>query len=202
MLLPVYAGLAIGAGIAAGYARLRPNAAATVVLTLVVVQFVLLLYNPAAQIPSPHAVTAGDEVVAELRALPGPVLLTGQPWLLRRAGRPDDVSAHASALQDVLRANAGPAARQLAGELVSALRTHRYCSVIVDTPAVFSALPAILGRYYRHTSDLRMAHDLAPVTGYPIRAAEIWTPRGGSACGGDAAVVGVKTARPRAVSSG
>jgi hypothetical protein len=183
VLLPAYAGVAVLAGVALGRAERSSSARASAALALVVLQFALLQYDPARQVPDAGAVASGDAVVEELRSLPGPVLLTGQPWLLRLAGRAEDMSAHASALQDVLRANAGQPAAQLENELETDLRRHRYCTVVVDSPAVFSALPTDFGRYYRRTGELSGARSFPPVTGYVIVPGTVWTATGEPRCG-------------------
>jgi dolichyl-phosphate-mannose-protein mannosyltransferase len=182
VLLPAYAGVAVLAGVAVGRAGRSP-AVASAALAVVALQMVLLQYDPARQVPDAGATTAGKEVVAELRALRRPVLLTGQPWLLRIAGHEADVSAHASALQDVFRAKAGAAAARLEAELEAALRSHRFCTVVLDTPAVYSAMPADFGRYYAPTAMLAAAARLRPVTGYPITPGTVWTPIGAPSCG-------------------
>jgi hypothetical protein len=115
-----------------------------------------------------------------VRDLPRPILLTGQPWLLRRAGDTADLTADSSALQDVMRAHAGSAAVRLAAEYDRDIRAHRWCSVVVDGPAVFSSLPADFAEYYVRERTVAAPE---PVTGYAIRPSEIWIPRGAPACG-------------------
>jgi hypothetical protein len=181
VLLPAYAGIAVLAGIGVGWARSAlPAAPAAAAIALVVVQFAVLLYNPAAFIPRPSDAAVADRFVHTVRGLPRPILLTGQPWLLRRADDAVDVTAASSALQDVMRAHAGTAARRLVSEYERDVRAHRWCSVVVDRPAVFSSLPADFAEYYVRA---RRVAPPEPVTGYAIRPSEIWLPRAGPACG-------------------
>jgi hypothetical protein len=184
VLLPAYIAIAAVAGIAAGRARASASAASTcVVLGLTALQFVFLAYAPWKQVPPASDVGAGSALIAELRALPEPVLMTGQSWLLEKSGHESDVSAHASAIVDVLRAHAGEPARRLGNELDTNIRRHRYCSVVVDRPAAFSYVPASLERYYKLSRVLLRGDELRPVTGIPIVPWEVWVPRGGVPCG-------------------
>jgi hypothetical protein len=184
VLLPAYLGIATLAGITVGRSRtLWPVSGSSIVVGVVVLQFVLLAYLPGPFIPRPGEVATGDRLVARLAKLPGPILLTGEPWLLRRAGSPQYVSADASAISDVLRAGTTRPADALARELESAIRNHHYCSIVTDRPAEFSSLPADLPRYYQPTRELLAPGQLVPVTGYAIAPAEVWQPRGSPACG-------------------
>jgi len=50
-------------------------------------QLVLLGYDPSSQIPKPEDYAAGEELVAMLRATPGPVLVPDRPWIAVLAGK-------------------------------------------------------------------------------------------------------------------
>jgi hypothetical protein len=152
------------------------------VLGLTVVQFLALVYAPWKQIPPSSDRAAGNELIAELRDLPEPVLLTGQSWLLVRAGHADQTTGHASAIQDVLRARAGDPARRLGTELEGLIRNHHYCSVVVERPEVFTSLPPDFEQYYKLSRILLRGNQLRPVTGLPIEPWELWVPRGGVPC--------------------
>ena len=187
VLLPVYVGLAVLAGIAIGRVRgdtTTPVRVVIAALVLTIMQFAFLSYAPATQLPAGGTSATGDRIVATLRTLPQPVLITGQEWMLDRAGVPASSRAHASALQDVLRSHAGGApARRLLDEFEDAVRSHRYCSVVVDEPAVFASMPGDLDRYYRPTRRVSQDGQLWPVTGTPIVPWEVWEPVGAPACG-------------------
>jgi hypothetical protein len=185
VLLPVYVGTALLAGVGVGLLRSRAASPVRALAAgLAVLQFGLLAYQPTTLLPHRGSVVAGDRIVAELRTLPAPVLLTGEPWLLDRAGRPQEATAAASALQDVLRAGAGDPARNLTRELDTAVRAHRYCAIVVTEPTVFSALPASFATEYRFDRALDGARDVLPPTGYAIGPASIWVPAGPPTCGG------------------
>ncbi len=184
VLLPAYIGIALVAGFGVGRMRTSGSSAtACAVLGLVVLQFVTISYAPWKQIPPASSVAAGNDLLAELRSLPQPVMLTGAPWMLDRAGDRTDATAQASALVDVLRARAGDPARHLQGELIELIRTHHYCSIVIDRPAELSYTPPNLERYYEFKGVLLPAGDLRPVTGMAIIPWEVWVPRGGAPCG-------------------
>ncbi len=153
VLLPAFVAIALLAGIGVGWARAaRLDARYAIALLLVVAQFVILRYAPGDQIPKASASAPGDRLIAALRELRGPVLMTGESWMLVRAGLAEQQTAHASALQDVTRTK--PLVhdgRALERELEDAIRTHRYCTLVVTSPEVFSALPSDFTQYYRKT---------------------------------------------------
>ncbi len=184
VLLPAYFGIALLAGIAAGDARFRVRQplVAIVATALLLMQFALLAYAPSRLVPPAGTEARGDRLVSELHALRGPILLTGQPWLLVAAGHGADVSAQASALQDVLRAGAGGgvAARRLAAELEGDIRTHRFCTIVTEQPAAFTSLPLDTARYYTPTGRLLPP---IPVTGLAIAPTRVWVPKHAATCG-------------------
>jgi 4-amino-4-deoxy-L-arabinose transferase-like glycosyltransferase len=105
-LLPAAAGLALAAAEASWMidrARLsRPSMQMTLLALaagLLLLQFVLLRYNPAAQLPSQRDLQAGYATLDALRTAPDPVFAPTAPYLLHMAGRPTHF--HLSALSDV-----------------------------------------------------------------------------------------------------
>lgn len=184
VLLPAYGGVAILLGLALpalaaegrGYDALlhTERLLRPLVYALALLQLVVLVYNPLAQVPRARDARAGRRVLAELRALPGSVLLTGHGWYLARAGKVD--TAQGAAIKDVLRG--GLAVRhQLAAELEAVIRSQRYDEVIVDSSTVFSYLPNDFARYYRRDHRLLGRHGLYPVTGTRTRPQWVYVPR-------------------------
>lgn len=105
-LLPAAAGLALATAEASWMidrARLGRAWAQLALLALaaglLLLQFALLRYNPAAQLPSQRDLRAGYATVDALRTAPGPVFAPTAPYLLHMAGRPTHF--HLSALSDV-----------------------------------------------------------------------------------------------------
>jgi hypothetical protein len=78
--------------------RLRPHVQSALWGGLAV-QFALLGYDPRTQIPGPADYAAGEELVARLRAAPGPVLVPERPWLAVLAGKKP--SYHSSAFWEM-----------------------------------------------------------------------------------------------------
>lgn len=110
----------------ARFAPLRPAA----LHALAGLQFFLLVYNPAAQIPTSADRAAGEMLVSRLAEVDGPVWVPGQPYLAERAGKSS--YAHAVALQDVLRGGESPAKEQLAEDLILSLETRRFSALLLD----------------------------------------------------------------------
>jgi hypothetical protein len=136
------------------------------------VQFALLVYNPAAQVPTSADVAAGNRMVAELATLPGPVYLPGHGWYLEKAGR--STSAQSAAIADILRARIEPTSRQLAHELSRAIREQRFGAIVVDSNRALSYLPRDLHRYYRVARRLDAPW---PLTGTRTKPLTVWVRR-------------------------
>jgi hypothetical protein len=184
VLLPAYVGVAVLAGIGVGSARAhwRP-AVAALLLGLAAVQFYGLRYSPSKLIPHSQTV-ASAHLLSELRALPGPVMLLGQPWLLDRTGHGNDTSAQLSAIQDVLRAHpTSDAAKRLRAEMEHDVQTHRYCSIVVDSPNIYAQVPKDFDQYYQPGPVLVQPGQLVPVISLSVAPYRVWTPRGAPKCG-------------------
>jgi hypothetical protein len=178
VLLPAYAELSVLAAI--GAARTlrsrRPMVPAGVAL-LVAVQLALLAYDPRPMLPSIADRQAGEQVLAGLRALPGPVYLPGHPSYAVAAGFP--ATTQSAALEDVLRAPGDGTDVMLATELSDAVAQQRFGAIVVDSAWGLSYLPDDLCRYYRPDHELLPAGDprLEPVTGTITRPDVVWLRR-------------------------
>ncbi len=113
VVLPAFATVAILFGLAAaelpGAIRRLPGMETAdrarieaTVLTAVVIQLLLLCFNPFNWIPSDADRRMGDQLVDFIRQVPGDVVVPAAPYLAARAGKP--TTAHHMALMDVLRA--------------------------------------------------------------------------------------------------
>ena len=114
--MPAQAALAGALGLAlAGWLRSgrRTGRAGVVLAALLAAQVVLLTFWQLNIVPSPSDREAGDRFIAELRALPGTVLVPTHPYYLRMAGRPTHASS--IAINDVLKSSGG--ASRLTGVL-------------------------------------------------------------------------------------
>jgi hypothetical protein len=183
--LPAYVAVAWLVGTGVGWARRHAlDVVCALVLVLVAAQFVFLRYSVHDQLPKASNEAVGDRAVASLRDLPQPILMTGESWMLVRAGIQKSGTAHASALQDVMRTKpAVPEAAELTNELETAIQSHKYCTLILTRPPVFSALPKDYTQYYTKVGELLAPGQLNDTTGYNIRPVDIWEATSAPACG-------------------
>lgn len=172
VLIPVFACLAWQSGAVAGR-LVQPSSAGNLrrfVLAACVAQFALLWYPVAPQIPTVADRRAGDAVVAQLAAIPGPVLVPCQPHLARMAGKPGGGS-HDQASFDVLRAVRAPEAGMLRQNITGAIVSRKYAAILVDG----SWFPAeLLTNYVRQTLVLDgFPNAFWPKTGSLVRPREL-----------------------------
>lgn len=132
VLMPAYAGCALLGGVA--FARLRrlgPLTAA-VAAALVLVQLAQLLALPDHARPAAVERTAGADLIAKLRLLPGPVLVLAHPWYGTLVGKGS--FAQADAITEVLRSDASRGAADLRRALRGSLNRYAVRAVILDKP--------------------------------------------------------------------
>ncbi len=181
VLIPAYATVAIlsGLGIHASLLWIQdagtrmPGRIATALYVAITLQFVALVYDPWAQIPTAADRDAGDRFVERLRTIPGRVLIPSHPYLVRMAGKPDHF--HEMALIGVLETATGETERRLRREFEQSVLDTSYSIVVLST------------RSWLGTT-IRMAYDPAlhafpdstvfwPVTGMRTRPEYVWVPR-------------------------
>jgi hypothetical protein len=137
-----------------------------VAAALMVMQLALLRWDPQAQIPTTADRAAGDQLVADLRALPGRVYVSSHTYLLERAGRP--THAHVMPLMDVIRDGHGPREQALLAALRDSLGAHAWDQVVLDNRDWLLQEFARAG--YRPTATLlRSGTVFWPVTGMRTR---------------------------------
>ena len=132
VLVPAYAGCALIGGLA--FARMRRFGALPAVLAvvLVLVQFAQLLTLPDHALPHRSVRTAGAELIARLRSLPGPVLVLAHPWYATLADKGS--FAQSDAIFEVLRSNDARGSTYLRRELAHSLDRYRIQAVVLDHP--------------------------------------------------------------------
>ena len=183
VLLPAYGAVALATGLGLhaltfpGVVR-RHRTTVRVLLVALVAMFASLAYNPFRQVPPASAARAGDRLVADLGRLPAPVYLPSQSWLLDRAHPGTPTTAQSAAIDDILRGHVRGSNHSLARALRAAVADRRFASIVVDSPSVFSYLPANLPRYYCQVETLPRRDRLEPVTGTRTAPATVWMPRG------------------------
>lgn len=145
------------------------------VALLVLVQFALLAYSPAGQIPSKGDVEAGRQIVESLRRVNGEVWVPRHDYLAVMAGKP--WHAHELALQDVLRQGDSPRQRELLGELQRAAAERRFAVIVLDDETwihdMIQPTYALLARMFRDDEKKLFW----PKTGFVTRPDFVWTPR-------------------------
>jgi len=161
----------------------------------ILIQLALFLYGPWKQLPSRADRLAGDAFVSLLRSIEGEVYLVDHGYYPALAGK--RTFAQGMALVDVLRGDPGLAGRQVAAELVSAVRERRFAAVIVGTevpsghavdnpawnecihlPWMPADFLAGLALNYEPTRYLyRDSRDFVPVVGWRRRPAVVYQPR-------------------------
>jgi hypothetical protein len=145
------------------------------VALLVLVQFALLAYSPAGQIPSKGDVEAGRQIVESLRRVNGEVWVPRHDYLAVMAGKP--WHAHELALQDVLRQGDSPRQRELLGELQRAAAERRFAVIVLDDETwihdMIQPTYALLARMFRDDEQKLFW----PKTGFVTRPDFVWTPR-------------------------
>ncbi|HYM79913.1 MAG TPA: glycosyltransferase family 39 protein [Candidatus Limnocylindria bacterium] len=139
----------------------------------VLVQFVALVYDPRAQIPTSADRVAGEGLVQMLERAPAEVLIPCHGYLARRAGK--GPSFHEGAFMDVVKAGRGETGARLLDELRGALRARRYQVLVLDTRdwILDEARP-----YYVPMRDGFLGRGVFwPVTGMKTRPESLWAPK-------------------------
>jgi 4-amino-4-deoxy-L-arabinose transferase-like glycosyltransferase len=179
-LLPAYAGLAT-LGVLCAWALTRPREAprpGRKALTLAVycaclVQFGLLWYNPAMQVPSRRDAQAGRELVATLAGLPGEIFMPQHGYLPELAGKRS--FAHQMAICDVLNAGPSAASDRLLSDIAQAIGQHRFSAIVLDYPFI---LQEVVLAHYRPQHQIFSSDDVFwPRTGLRTRPEGILVPR-------------------------
>jgi hypothetical protein len=164
VLMPAYSALALLAGLACA-AALRGRHArfgAPLAAGLLVLQLALLAYPIGAQIPTAADRTAGAELIAWLRALPGRVVVLRHPWYAAEAGK--GTFAQEEGITDVLRSSAPRGARALRASLRTALDADGVQAVVLDGQFDAHLLEPELSREFRPIPGTITATPLYPLT--------------------------------------
>jgi 4-amino-4-deoxy-L-arabinose transferase-like glycosyltransferase len=164
VLMPAYAAIALLAGLTYGALRCERQRRHIALLLggLVLIQLGLLAYPVGAQIPSAADRAAGAQLIARLRALPGPVLVLRHPWYATIAGKGS--FAQEEAIGDVLRAPGSRGARALRASLPGALDADHIQAVVLDGAYDAHFLGDELAREFRLQPKPISATRLYPLT--------------------------------------
>ena len=183
-LLPAYLAVALLAGLALGSVESRRSAVVPGVLVLAQSALLLSGFHPSQAIPASADRTAGERLIAGMRAFGGTVAVPADPGLSLMAGMAP--VAHQDAAYDVLRASDQAAIASFRRSATEALAARRFSAIITDGPGQPFANPPSLRRYYYQCPQPLLAGVPAalflPVAGAKVRPMYVWLPRGGGSC--------------------
>ena len=170
VLMPAAAGVAIffGIGLAASRQASRQRPLLALAFTVAAgIQFWMLTYSPAGQVPPSAGRQEGEKLLQRISAIEGDVYWSDHPWYSFDLGK--SAQAQAMALTDVIRAGASDSVREsLEDEMTAAVEQERYAAFVVDF-VNFALRPPNFERHYQLV-DAHLADDaFHPVTGW-IRA--------------------------------
>lgn len=149
VLMPAYAAIALLAGLTyAGIVNRRPRRIASPLMAAVLIlQLALLVYPLGAQIPTAADRAAGAQLIARLRALPGPVIVLRHPWYATQAGK--GTFAQEEAIGDFLRSASTQGKSAMLASLQRALDANNVQAVVLDGPWDVHFFGAALTRDFR-----------------------------------------------------
>jgi len=165
VVLPTYLFLAVLTGIAFGR-ETRPRWALGAGV-LLILQFLVLAYDPGKYIPSGAEGRRSEQAVEAIRALPGDVYVTSYPLHARRAGKPEYV--HTAALLDIARADPSETRRRFQERFDAALEAHCFSHVVgsgFETP------------HYRRARALTSGTPFEALSGLPVPIGDVYVPTG------------------------
>ena len=185
-LLPAYLAVALLAGLAMAGERAWWVAAVSALLVLAQSVWLLSGFHPAQAIPTRADRAVGERFTAGLRALGGTVAIPGDPGLSLLAGM-TPAAAHEDAAYDVQRGSDLTAITSFAGSVESAIATHRYSAIILDSQTPPQGYQPWLSLYYRECPQPLLADvpaaEFRPVAGgITSRPFSVWLPQGQGSC--------------------
>lgn len=159
-VMPAYFGASVLLGLSLQRGLRWPTAWSTVA----VVQLTLLVFDPRPFRPTAEHHAQGKALLAELAALPPPVLVMSNSGWASRAGLRE--YAHAWAVTDVIWADRGETGLNLEREIQNALRRQAFATILTDGEG--SWFEADLRTYYQQMRSLEAP---SPLSGAPRRPA-------------------------------
>jgi hypothetical protein len=178
VLMPVYAGIAIYFGIGFSLALKTIGGAGKIKIVLILataLQFVILLYSPKQQIPSPMDRQQGEKLQQLISSFKGEVYLSDHPWYLERLNKPSQ--AQDMAVRDILQGSESGQLKQiLEQDMSDAVADKRYEAFIVDFEDFSLRVPDFETHYELVDSNLG-GRDLRPVTGSARRPTYLYVRR-------------------------
>lgn len=166
VLLPAYAGLAIFFGVGLSRAAdmlLDRRWLRLGVYAIALVQLQHLWYSPGLPVPREASAMAGQELLACIADIDGPVLIPSHPWYAAARGKP--ACAQTMAISDILRANGSSKLKQqLEADIRNRIARRDYAAIILDTKE-FPGESRELSENYRLVKAGLTSPAFAPITG-------------------------------------
>ncbi|MHC4790258.1 MAG: glycosyltransferase family 39 protein [Planctomycetota bacterium] len=142
---------------------------------LCIAQFLVLLYNPVQQVPSPQDLQAGTELVNTIKQIKGDVFIPSHSYLPVLAGKPRYVDESAAAeLVGIFGGEHKKEGKKLLYEINQAIINKKFSAIILDDPWLRKQVE----QYY--TAQRPAFYDnnvFWPVTGRRIRPQAIYVPK-------------------------
>ncbi|MEV7005252.1 glycosyltransferase family 39 protein [Streptosporangium sp. NPDC051022] len=184
-MLPVYAAVALLAGVGMGGSTVSPGRAAAAG-TLVLVQIAVLavgVLTAGRVVPGADDRRVGDRLSVWLGGFDGPVAVFSDPGLNVLAGLTP--VAHRAAIADVLRGTGGVPRAQLERSIARAVAERRFAAIVVEQSTDLQGFPPDLTRNYRRCPQRLLAgvpdEVFRPIGGGP-RPSTLWLPVDRGSC--------------------
>lgn len=173
----VYLSIAGGMGVEAALQAATEQARwRYLALSLVMLQWLVVLYQPRDFLPGRRDSIAGKEMLEKVRRHPGPILAFNANYWVAMAGR-SDISAHTMALLDIFDQKDPTRTAKLSHEIHSAIESGQYATIITDDTTDW--LPGVMDKIRAHYRE-EPAFDRDGTwtkTGVRARPKSFWTRR-------------------------
>jgi hypothetical protein len=167
VLMPAYSLMAVVLGLS--YKSMRdaskkPDGWGTILVHfLLLMQFLMLMYDPARAIPTAADEMAGTYLVENIRAVEGEVYVVHHGYLSVLAGKRS--YAHAMAINDILRSGDVQIKRILMDDIINATVERRFAAIISDKDPPLIYTPNFSTSYPSRVFILKDQSVFVPVTG-------------------------------------
>jgi hypothetical protein len=156
-----------------GYAKSLLRWQYSIILTLILIQFALGVYNPLRYLPTPTMQQSGDRLIAKIAAEDGEVLVLMHPYYAWLAGKRP--SAQIAALWHARERGTLP----LPPDFTSRLKSHYYAAIISDN-SLFETEPEVqqlLDTFYTPAETLTPDEAPPTITGMIVRPEILYRPK-------------------------
>ncbi len=181
-LIPAYAALAILLGVAVPVAlkfhdeklheELEKTLARSFLYAALMIQFLVLSYNPLNQIPTQADRAAGDSLIRKMASVNGNVFLPFHGYLSSLAGKKSH--AHVMAIHDVLISTNDKGKAILQADIAQALQERRFAAILLDVEHP-EEIP-LEQDYAMQEKIFERAEVFRPVTGWITRPEFVYKP--------------------------